>query len=120
MRGVDAIVRRARGIRISDTMGDMRISGCLMTLVLLNRLRRDGEGFLGRKRREIGMRRGTKDAMTECISSGWSDRTAKLCGKEGGRARDWRLYYPQENSISSTNQRDRYLQSDSQDPELSV
>jgi hypothetical protein len=49
------------------------------------------------------MRRGTKDATSDCISLGWSDRCAKPCGKGGVRARDWNLGCPQVNSVHSTN-----------------
>lgn len=47
--------------RISDIMDDMRISGCLMILALRIRLRRGGGRCLGRRRKGIGWRRGTKE-----------------------------------------------------------
>jgi hypothetical protein len=44
----------------SGTMGDMRTNGCSTISASRIRLRRDGEGYLGRKRKKIGLRRETK------------------------------------------------------------
>jgi hypothetical protein len=58
-------VRRARGMRISGTTGDMGISGCSTTLVLRILSRRGGDACLGRMTVGIGMRRGTEDFRGE-------------------------------------------------------
>jgi hypothetical protein len=68
MRGAEEIrggERRVMGVRTSDTMEDTGISGCSMTLVLQNRLKRGGDAFLGRMRVGIGMRRGTEERHGE-------------------------------------------------------
>jgi hypothetical protein len=51
------------GMRISGTMEDMGISGCLMISVLRSLLRRGGDECLERMRmeRKTGMRRGTEE-----------------------------------------------------------